>query len=195
MQEPMNRFPSLASLLIAAFAWTAASPSIADDAEQATPSRKAYTLWQQGYLLHIQGRYAEATETFQDSIDILPTAEAHTYLGWSLSKLGFLQEAIAECKKAIPIDPDYGNPYNDIGVYLIDLGREDNAIPWLKKAMRAKRYCCYQFPHFNLGRILMNKEETAAAELHFRRALEYDPEYVPALLALDYLKRQGLKAL
>ena len=119
MQEPMNRFPSLASLLIAAFAWTAASPSIADDAEQATPSRKAYTLWQQGYLLHIQGRYAEATETFQDSIDILPTAEAHTYLGWSLSKLGFLQEAIAECKKAIPIDPDYGNPYNDIGVYLV----------------------------------------------------------------------------
>ena len=34
-----------------------------------------------------------------------------------------------ECKRAIEIDPDFGNPYNDIGVYLIDLNRFEEAIP------------------------------------------------------------------
>ena len=36
--------------------------------------------------------------------------------------------------------PDVGNPYNDIGSYLIKLGRLDDAIPWLRRAMTARRY-------------------------------------------------------
>lgn len=40
-----------------------------------------------------------------NSCDIHPTAEGHTYLGWSMSMLGQLDEAIAECKKAIALDP------------------------------------------------------------------------------------------
>ena len=94
--------------------------------------------------------------------------------------------------KAIALDPDYGNPYNDIGVYLIDMGRADEAIPWLKKAMRTKRYCCYQFPHFNLGRILLGQGFIAEARVSFQRALSYDPQYQPARKALDFLREQGL---
>ena len=52
------------------------------------------------------------------SIEIPPTAEAHTYLGWTYSLQGKLDEATAECLRAIEIDPEFGNPYNDIGVYL-----------------------------------------------------------------------------
>jgi Flp pilus assembly protein TadD len=41
------------------------------------------------------------------------------------------EEAIAECHRAIEIDPDFGNPYNDIGAYLIERGDLRGAIPWL----------------------------------------------------------------
>jgi Tetratricopeptide repeat len=114
---------------------------------QGSPAELAEVLWRQGYVLHILGAYEQAVALFERSIELHPTAEGHTFLGWSLSHLGRTEEAIAECKKAIAVDPDFGNPYNDIGVYLVELGRSDEAVTWLEKAMRAKRYCCYQFPH------------------------------------------------
>ena len=98
----------------------------------------------------------------------------------------------SECKNAIAIDPDFGNPYNDIGVYLIELDRSDEAIPWLEKAMRSKRYCCYQFPHFNRGRIHLKKGEVAKAKRQFERALEYDPTYLPAKMGLDEIGKSWL---
>ena len=158
----------------------------------AGPLEKAVALWRQGYALHLMGAFEDAIDLYGRSIRIRPTAEAHTFLGWSLSYVGRTEEAVAECKKAIPLDPDFGNPYNDIGVYLIDLGRLDEAIPWLEKAMRAKRYCCYQFPHYNLGRILLAKERLEDAERAFERALDYAPGYTPALAGLEYIRRQGV---
>ena len=160
-----------------------------------TPEQRARVQWEAGYVLHLYGDYERAIESFRASIASHPTAEAHTFLGWSLSHLGKIDEAITQCKIAIQIDPHFGNPYNDIGVYLIDLGRPEEAIPWLEKAIGAKRYCCYQFPHYNLGRVLLGQGKIEAAKRSFERALEYDPEYLPALLGLMYIKQRGLKGL
>ena len=148
---------------------------------------RAYVLWQQGNVLHVQGRFQAAADKFRESIEVLPTAEGHTFLGWSLSMLGQTEEAIAECEKAIALDPDYGNPYNDIGVYLIDLGRADEAPPWFHKAISSERYCCYQFPHFNLGRVLFMQGDLLEARRSFEQSLRHDPEYLPARMALEYL--------
>ncbi len=189
----MGRRPHIRIVfLLVSLLWLcAASPPAAQEPEEMPALHRAYLLWQQGYVFHLFGEYEEAVRLFRKSIEIHPTAEGHTFLGWSLSRLGRTEEALAECKNAIPLDPDYGNPYNDIGVYLIDLGRPDEAIPWLEKAMRAKRYCCYQFPHFNLGRILLMKGRTEAAKRSFERALSYDPDYGPALEALELIRAQG----
>ncbi len=182
-------------LIFVSVLWLSAPvPPRAAESEETPPLQQAFLLWQKGYVLHVFGAYDEAVVVFRHSIAIQPTAEAHTFLGWSLSYLGRLDEAIAECMKAIPLDPDYGNPYNDIGVYLIDLGRPDAAIPWLKKAMRAKRYCCYQFPHFNLGRVLAEKGRLEEAKRSFERALTYDPTYLPALKALELIRDRWLEA-
>ncbi len=149
----------------------------ADEGETPRPLQQAYVLWQQGTLLHLFGRYPEAIGRFQQSIGIHPTAEGHTYLGWSLSMLSQFDAAIAACKKAIALDPDYGNPYTDIGAYLIELGRPQEAIPWLEKAAKSKRYCCYQFPHFNMGRVFLDQGRLVDAKQAFERALAIDPEY------------------
>ena len=164
-------------------------------ADDMSPLREAFVNWQKGYLLHALGEYEAAAGYFRKSIKAKPTAEGHTFLGWSLSHLDRIDEAIEECKTAIEIDPDYGNPYNDIGVYLIDLGRPDEAIPWFEKAKRAKRYCCYQFPHFNMGRVLLTKGQFEKAKRSFERALSYDPSYLPALKALEYVRSKIGEAL
>ncbi|MBH61149.1 MAG: hypothetical protein CL569_01605 [Alphaproteobacteria bacterium] len=113
-------------------------------------------------MFHIRGDFEAAVVLFRRLIAVHPTAEGHTFLRWSLSKLGKIQEALSECKKAIAIDPEFGNPYNEIGVYLIDLGRPDEAVPWLEKATKAKRYCFYQFAHFNLGRVLLDARQAGS---------------------------------
>ncbi len=156
-------------------------------------SQQAEELYNIGYLLTMLGRYQEAIRLFEKSLEIQPTAEAYTYMGWTHSHMGDYKRAIEEAEKAIRIDPDFGNPYNDIGVYLIELGREDDAIPYLEKAMRAKRYCCYQFPHFNMGRILLKKKMYEKAREQFKKALDIDPTYAPAIEALELLKEVGVK--
>jgi Tfp pilus assembly protein PilF len=153
-----------------------------DSTTELTPERRARLQWEAGYVLHQLGEYERAIEAYRASIADRPTAEAHTFLGWSLSYLGRIEEAITHCKIAIKLDPDFGNPYNDIGVYLLNTGKLEQAVPWLEKAIGSKRYCCYQFPHANLGRILLIQGRVEDAKRSFERALEYDPQ-VPARAA------------
>ena len=179
--------PFLAAVFLVALSPAPAAHGQSDGNPDAADQLRAFTLWQQGYVLHVNGRYRAAVDKFRESVEVLPTAEGHTYLGWSLSMLGDLDKAIAECEKAIALDPDYGNPYNDIGVYLIDLGRPDEAPPWFERAIAAGRYCCYQFPHFNLGRVLVMQKDFVAARRSFEASLRHDPDYLPARMALEYL--------
>jgi tetratricopeptide (TPR) repeat protein len=118
---------------------------------------RASELWQRAYAHHMRKELEEAIRLYQESLALYPTAEAHTFLGWAYSDQNRLEEAIAECHKAIALDPDFGNPYNDIGVYLIEREDLDGAIPWLEKAKRARRYEPRHFPYMNLGRIYLQR--------------------------------------
>jgi tetratricopeptide (TPR) repeat protein len=141
--------------------------------------RRAIEIWQRAYKHQMQGELDQAIQLYLESLAISPTAEAHTFLGWTLSFQGRLDEAIAECHKAIAVDPDFGNPYNDIGVYLMQKGDLDGAIPWLQKAKRALRYEPRQFPYMNLGRIYLRRGQWIEALREFEggvRAAPNDPE-------------------
>ena len=140
-------------------------------------SDSAQDWFRRAYEHQMSGRLDEAIECYRRSINLEPTAEAHTFLGWTYSFKRDYDRAIAECKHAIGVDPDFGNPYNDIGAYLIELGRWDEAIPWFQKAIDAPRYDPRQFPHFNLSRIYSMRYEYAKAIEHLRKALELEPSY------------------
>jgi Tfp pilus assembly protein PilF len=145
--------------------------------------------FQEAYQAQMEGDFDRAVELYQGSLALHPTAEAHTFLGWTYHFQGKIDEAIAECKRAIEVDPDFGNPYNDIGAYLIDLKRYDEAIPWLEQAMTAKRYDPRQFPYFNLGRVYLAKGMINRARELFQKALEIEPRYTLARQALDNVRR------
>ena len=80
---------------------------------------RAMELVQQAMQHQMAGDLEAAIRLYKESITLYPTADAHTYLGWTYSFQGRIEEAIAQCEIAIEIDPDFGNPYNDIGVYLM----------------------------------------------------------------------------
>src|SRR5215813_15317058 len=91
---------------------------------------RAIRLFQEAYEHQMKKELDEAVQLYKKSIEAHPTAEAYTFLGWTYSWMGRIDEAIDECHKAIAQDPDFGNPYNDIGAYLIEKGEFDEAIPW-----------------------------------------------------------------
>lgn len=149
---------------------------------------RATELWQEAYRYQQEGDLERAIEYYKRSIMMHPTAEAHTFLGWTYSFQDRLEEAIAECHRAIEIDPEFGNPYNDIGVYLMKQEKLDEAIPWLEKAKQAKRYEPRQFPFMNLGRIYLKQERWWDALREFEAAVRLAPADADAHRALHSLR-------
>jgi Tfp pilus assembly protein PilF len=150
---------------------------------------QAWQLLQQAYKSQMEGDYNRAVELYKNSLELHPTAEAHTFLGWTYHYQGKIEDAIAECKRAIEVDPDFGNPYNDIGSYLIALGRHDEAIPWLERAISAPRYDPRHYPYFNLGRAYYAKGMINRAREYFQEALRIEPRYALARQAVENIRR------
>jgi Tfp pilus assembly protein PilF len=142
---------------------------------------QARALIQQAQALQWSGNIDTAIRMYRESISIFPTADAHTHLGWAYSRQGNIDAAIEECKRAIEIDPDYGNPYNDIGAYLIEQQRYQEAIVWLEKALDAPVYNTPHFPHFNLARIAERYGEWGSAMHHYQTSYKLAPTFKPAL--------------
>lgn len=149
----------------------------------------AQELFQKAYRMQMDGELDLAVSLYKKSIALHPTAEAYTFLGWTYHFQGKLEDAIEECKKAIATDPTFGNPYNDIGAYLIELGKPEDAVPWLEQAIGSKRYEAYHYPWYNLGRVYVSLETYSKARECFQKSAEASPGYQPALDAIEKLRR------
>ena len=136
---------------------------------------RAIELIGEAMKLQMAEEFDDAIRLYKQSIALYPTADAHTYLGWAYSFKGRLNEAIAQCEIAIGLDPEFGNPYNDIGVYLMQQQKLDDAIPWLERAKSAKRYEPRHFPYINLGRVYLTKGMIQKALEEFGGALQINP--------------------
>ena len=140
------------------------------DCDRAPAIEVARELWQRGLELQLDGALDDAMRHYTRSLDFAETAEAHTFMGWGLSFQGRLEEAIEACFRAIEVDPSLGNPFNDIGAYLVEQDRDDEAILWFQRAKEASRYETPQFPYLNLARVFMGRGQLGAALLELQVA-------------------------
>ena len=158
------------------------------DADEEAAKREALRLFNAAYEAQMRGELDEAADLYRQSLAAYATAEAHTFLGWTYSFMQRTDDAIAECLRAIEVDPDFGNPYNDIGAYLIEKGDPLGAVPWLRRAMKAPRYKAAFYPHFNLGRVYEAEHRYLDALDQYGEALRLNPRYALAARALRRLQ-------
>jgi Tfp pilus assembly protein PilF len=149
---------------------------------------EALGVWEEATGKLLTGDIEESIRLFTRSLELEPTAEAYTFRGWAYSFQGRLEDAIEECRKAIATDPTFGNPYNDIGCYLMQKGDLDEAVPWFERAKRATRYEPRHFPYLNLGKLHAARGDFAEAVAEFEGALREHPEDPLALRFLEALK-------
>jgi tetratricopeptide (TPR) repeat protein len=155
---------------------------------QAEQKQAALHFFQQAYEAQMRDDLDEAADLYKQSIEAFPTAEAHTFLGWTYSFMGLTDEAIAECHRAIAVDPDFGNPYNDIGAYLIEKGEYNAAVEWLQRAKTATRYEAYFYAYFNLGRVYQAQGKWFDALREYKAAMDLNPNYKVAIKAFRSLQ-------
>ncbi len=155
--------------------------------DDSASARTARQLFRRAYKLQQRGALADAIRLYKDSLAHYPTAEAHTFLGWAYAMLKRYDAAMEECQRAIALDPTYGNPYNDMAAYYIELDRWEEAIPWLEKAIAAPRYENREFAHFNLGRVYEHMGRWLEARECYRTAMRLNPSYALARQAYTLL--------
>lgn len=152
--------------------------------------RAAIALFNEAFEAQQAGDYDGAIKLYKKSIDAFPTAEAYTFLGWTYSFRGEYDLAIAECLAAISVDAGFGNPYNDIGSYLMAKGNLYDCVRWFKMAMKAVRYEARAYPHFNLAVVYEKRGNFLAAAKHYGLALEEQPNYAQAYKALRKMQER-----
>lgn len=152
------------------------------------PQARALAFCEEGTKALLSGDVEGAIDLFTKSLEVAPTAESYTYRGWAYSFQGRYEDAITECQKAIATDPMFGNPYNDIGSYLVRLGRPDEAVVWFEKAKTSERYEPRHFPYLNLGRLYYARGSTTEAAREFEEALRRSPGNPIATAFLEQLR-------
>lgn len=158
--------------------------------ENSFMKKRALQICEEALDLHLEGKPAKAIPIYAKSLRLYPTAEAHCYLGWAYSTSERYDLAIRECLKSISLDSDYGNPYNDIGSYLVSQGKHDEAIGWFEKAKCARNYDAKHFPYMNLGRVFAARGWVMRAIREFEKALVLKPGEKSCVESLRKLKRQ-----
>ena len=109
--------------------------------------------------------------TFNENAEIL------TLIGWAHSQNQEIEEAKKCCLDAIKKDSNYGPPYNDLGSYLLEEGKIEEAIKWFSLAKKATYYQNREYPYINSGRAYMSLKQYRKALSEFKTAISLAPQH------------------
>jgi tetratricopeptide (TPR) repeat protein len=119
---------------------------------------------------------------------VLNTYPYHFAQGERFQRMGNLEQAVAEYRAAIEIDPNRMEALLNLGDVLMQLERSFQAVSYYNRAME-------QFPNeprpwLKLGNYYRDLRQIETARVHYRQCLRLDPEFVEAynnlaVLALD----------
>ncbi len=126
------------------------------------------------------GRLDDAIALYHRSLEFAPTpkcsADIHYNLANALGALGQNEEAIAEYRKAIKLNPDFAEAHGNLGTALANSGRLDEAVAQFLKALKLKPDNAGI--NDNLGMAYYQQGKTAAAVVHWREAVRLNPTNV-----------------
>ena len=107
-----------------------------------------------------------------------PNSFAHNCLGCLLAERGQTEAALAHCRQALEIQPNYAGAYESMGMILTERGDFGQAIRYLQAALRLQPNSAQA--HYHLANALVGSDQIALAIAHYRRVLEIDPDHAKA---------------
>jgi adenylate cyclase len=111
-------------------------------------------------------------------------APAHILLAYIYLFKRQYEKGIAEAKKSVEINPNYADGYSHIARHLHYVGRNEEAIELIKKAMRLNPFPP-SFYYYQLGYCYFTMEQYEQAIEEFKKAIDLEPKNQPALVGLS----------
>lgn len=155
--------------------------------EVASDKTKDTTEWvwnNKGNDLIYQGKYSEAIQAFEKSIEINPqNADPWNGKGIALYNLDRYEEAIQASEKALEINPQYSDAWDTKGHSFYYLGRYEEAVQAYDKVIEIGRYPQCIMVRYNKGLSLYNLGKYEEAIQSYNSTIEYIPKHTDAWIA------------
>ncbi|MFA7495033.1 MAG: tetratricopeptide repeat protein [Acidithiobacillus sp.] len=133
----------------------------------------------------------KAAEAFKRALDRDPeTALVWTFYAWALAASGDVHGAIAACRRAIACDAEWGQAWNDLGEYLMDTGREDEALFVIRRALKSKHFDSPHLAYMNLARYYLHQGSMRRALAAAQAAQRQVPGFRPATKLMDWISER-----
>jgi len=111
-----------------------------------------------------------------DEISDYPSS--HMNLGVNYKKRGMIEEAVAEYKRALELNPNYAEAFYNLGVIYTERDMISEAISHYKKAINSDPG--FGPPRYDLGNLYFKKGMVKEAIAEYKKALEINPHYTDA---------------
>ena len=112
------------------------------------------------------------------SFQLPPSAQHHINLGVVYYEQGRVDEAIAEYRKALKINPNFDGAHNNLGSAYFKKGLTSEAIREYEKAVRINPY--YVDGRYNLGVAYSQLGRVDQAIIEYKKALKINPYFAQA---------------
>ena len=146
------------------------------------PANVAVRIEMVDILLHF-GRAGEAKRHLAKIIELQPDhLEAQFRLASVLNGEERLAEAAVHYRRALQIEPDFYEARVGLGLILLKTGELDESVEHLSEAVRLEPKSA--FANYYCGSVLHRLDKLEEASGYYHRAIEHNPELLPALLGL-----------
>lgn len=133
----------------------------------------------------LAGRTPEAEQGYLKAIKVAPkSAVAHSALGQFYADQGKWDQAVGAFQTAVQIAPNDNNQRHQFAVSLAKSGKIEQALPHFAKTVGEAE------AHYNVGLLLHDKGDLAAAETHFLAAATQNSQLSQAQYWLDEVRRE-----
>jgi type IV pilus assembly protein PilF len=117
-------------------------------------------------------------------------AQAYSTIAYVYANLGQPAQAESHYRKALALDSDDANAYNNFGVFLCANGKATEAQRYFVQAANNKSYPTPAAAWTNAGVCARRQSDLEAAERYFREALQVNPQFPDALAQMAWLTYQ-----
>jgi type IV pilus assembly protein PilF len=164
----------------------ASNTTLENDTSKSAVAARANTQLGIEYLRN--GDYDMSQKKLLKAIELQPDfATAHDAIAILYERVGNNELAEKHYRRGLKLNPDNADGHNNYGQFLCRVGRHEEAEKEFLVAINNPFYRTKKYPLLNAGMCMANVPDMAKAEQYFRRALEEDSEFAPALLQMAKL--------
>ncbi|MCB1326135.1 MAG: hypothetical protein H7A21_04985 [Spirochaetales bacterium] len=145
--------------------------------------------YREGICEAVVGNYDAAEYHLLRAAEIEATVSTYATLGWLYgSVLSEPRRAFRFFRRAIRMNPENGDLFNDCGALLLKEGHSRAAVKWLLRAVRARECSKRHFALYNLALVYRRWNRPERSRRFLRLALRTEPDFPQArelLVSLD----------